>query len=186
MDISVLRGKLISTLTPWRGEGGIVVLSSVEQLSPVALEWLLGTLTGVPDEVDQAWTATLATRTIFFLASDEIGRSSLIRHKREGASSVPTSTLLLDLRHDWREFGARWEQGATILPFFAIDREQVKLYALLQLRTLLSEWTTLQLIDNHNKVEKLSPPSGVDIVLLLDPNVLDALTGSGNVEYVCE
>ena len=123
----LLRSKLIQALTAWQGHGGVMILSSVDQLAPDALQWLLGTLTGVMDNHDEPWLASLASRVMFLLTSDEIGRPSLIHHRRTG-ESFSTASLLLDLRHEWQRHGAQRDQASTattaVLPFFAIESEQ--------------------------------------------------------------
>ena len=187
MDPAAVRGHLIAALAPWRGQGGVVVLTGVEQLEAATLEWLLATLTGAMDEVDQGWTSTLTTRTLFVLTSDHIGRSSLIRHTRESggreSSSSSTASLMLDLRHEWQAHGAKWEKGATILPFLAIDRDQVRLYAEIKIKSMLDGWQ-VQFMGDTAETEILVPPSSGRVVFV-DSEIVEALTSPGIVEYIC-
>lgn len=185
MDIPRLRNKLIETLTPWQGQGGLVILTSVDNLPHDTLEWLLQTLTGDihddnVDEADRFWMQSLAQRAIFLLTSDEIGRSSLIRHTRESEKRI--ASLMLDLRHDWQMHGAEWKSGAAVLPFFAITQEQVQLFASLRLREILHNWKVL-FVDGLEIGETLIPTS-LGMNIFVEQKVIEVVTGPDVVEYV--
>lgn len=190
MDALALRNKLITVLNPWQGQGGVVVLSNVDRLDETTLTWLLETLTtgsrnehDPMDDADQQWIQSLTPRVIFLLTSDEIGRPSLIRHMREGSISGgggSTSSLMLDLRHEWQDLGM--QSSAAILPMFALAQESVQLYAQLRLEEIIQNRSVQYLFESH--VETLVPKSATANLLFVHFAAVQALTGSEIVEYV--
>ena len=185
MDPLKLQEKLIQALSPQR-TGGLVFFSSVEQLNDETLAWLLNTLTAafnnIEDEVHD-WFRPLAQETIFFLTSSEIGRSSMIRYLREGRGSV--ASLLLDLRQEWQDLGVHGEgQQVAMLPFFAIEKDDVELYARFRLESMDFGRAFHFLQDSH--AETLAIPASWENTVFLDPTIIEVLTGPDIVEYVCK
>lgn len=180
---ALLRDKLLEILTPWKGQGGLVVLSSVEHIPAESLEWLLGILTGESNnnKTDQQWVESLASRVVFILASEEIGRPSLIRHMRMGGGQA---SLVLDLKHDWGDRGALWDMGATVLPLFAISREQVKMFVGMRLQEIL-DWNVL--VVPSEETETLIPQQADPLqrrTLFVGSIVVELLTSPDIVEYL--
>ena len=171
MDHSSLRSKLIRTLNPWQGHGGVVVLANVHELNEESLRWLLDVLTSFNEDVDdneRQWFHSLARGVVFVLTSDEIGRPSLIRHTREGAAGSSAS-LMLDLRHDWQGHGlqsAGASSSIAILPHFALDREWVQQYAHFRLNEILENWHVQH--QHDDQFETLVPTSQGTVLIVAD------------------
>jgi hypothetical protein len=181
-DSAVMRDRLVQALTPWQGQGGLVLLPSVVAPHP-SLEWLLQSLTGSVDPTELGWVSLLAQRTIFLIESPEIGRASLVRHLRRGGSPAADSpSLFLDLRHEWENSGVDAAGNAVAVPLFAMDRPDLNKYVYWWLGNELN-WN-IAITDDFNKGLSMVSPRKARTSALVSTRVAEALTSPDVVEYV--
>jgi hypothetical protein len=183
-NVAVLRDRLVQALTPWQGQGGLVLLPSVVA-HHAGLEWLLQTLTGSVDPVEHGWVSSLAQRTIFLMESPEIGRAPLVRHLRRGGSPATDSpSLFLDLRHEWESSGmdAGVSTVAVAVPLFAMGRPDLHNYVYWWLGNEL-HWKIHVTDDFTNDLSVVRPSKGSKSAVV-STRVAEALTSPDVVEYV--
>ena len=95
------------------------------------------------------------------------------------------ASLLLDLRQEWQDLGVHGEgQQVAMLPFFAIEKDDVELYARFRLESMDFGRAFHFLQDSH--AETLAIPASWENTVFLDPTIIEVLTGPAIVEYVCK